>query len=65
MLHWYVGYDQAGIGADGFQEIFTATMAASLEWGLHKYAKAVLENCEILCLLNCYNRIVASLDVVI
>ena len=24
------GYDQAGIGSDGFQEIFTATMMASL-----------------------------------
>ena len=38
------GYDQPGIGADGFQEIFTATMAASLEWGLHGYARTVLSN---------------------
>lgn len=28
------GYDQPGIGADGFQEIFTASMMGSLEWGL-------------------------------
>ena len=27
------GYEQPGIGADGFQEIFTASMMASLEWG--------------------------------
>ena len=38
------GYDQPGIGADGFQEIFTATMAAALEWGLHGYARTVLNN---------------------
>ena len=41
------GYDQPGIGADGFQEIFTATMMAALEWGLFPYAKAVLENCKV------------------
>ena len=38
------GYDQPGIGSDGFQEIFTATMMASLEWGLFPYAEAVLDN---------------------
>ena len=38
------GYDQAGIGADGFQEIFTASMMASLEWGMYPYAKSVLDN---------------------
>ena len=38
------GYDQAGIGADGFQEIFTASMMASLEWGAFSYAKAILDN---------------------
>ena len=27
------GYDQPGIGSDGFQEIFTASMMLSLEWG--------------------------------
>ena len=38
------GYDQPGIGADGFQEIFTATMMASLEWGMYPYASSVLDN---------------------
>jgi hypothetical protein len=38
------GYDQGGVGADGFQEIFTATMMASLEWGLFEYAREVLDN---------------------
>ena len=38
------GYEQPGIGADGFQEIFTATMMASLEWGMFGYAKGVLDN---------------------
>jgi hypothetical protein len=43
-MHGLVGYDQAGIGADGFQEIFTASMMASLEWGMYPYAKSVLDN---------------------
>ena len=38
------GYDQAGVGADGFQEILTATMAGALEWGLFGYARDVLDN---------------------
>jgi hypothetical protein len=38
------GYEQPGIGADGFQEIFTASMMASLEWGLYDYARGVLDN---------------------
>ena len=38
------GYDQPGIGADGFQEIFTASMTAALEWGAFPYAQGVLDN---------------------
>lgn len=38
------GYDQEGIGADGFPEIFTASMMASLEWGMFTYARQVLDN---------------------
>jgi hypothetical protein len=38
------GYEQPGIGADGFQEIFTATMMGALEWGMFGYAKGVLDN---------------------
>ena len=43
-MHGLAGYDQAGSGADGFQEIFTASMMASLEWGMYPYAKSVLDN---------------------
>lgn len=39
-----VSDEQPGIGADGFQEIFTATMMASLEWGCFPYARGVLDN---------------------
>lgn len=38
------GYDQPGVGSDGFQEIFTSTMTAALEWGLFGYARDVLDN---------------------
>eukprot|EP00966_Prymnesium_polylepis_P327047 7382913-Prymnesium_polylepis.2 len=39
------GYaDGGGVGADGFQETFTASMMAALEWGAFRYARAVLEN---------------------
>ena len=38
------GYGEPGIGGDGFQEIFTSTMTASLEWGMFRYARDVLEN---------------------
>ena len=38
------GYEQPGIGANGFQDIFCASMMAALEWGLFEYAKAVLAN---------------------
>jgi hypothetical protein len=31
------GYDQPGVGSDGFQEIFTASMMAALEWGMFPY----------------------------
>ena len=41
---WVVSDEQPGIGADGFQEIFTATMMASLEWGCYDYARGVLDN---------------------
>ena len=37
------GYNQPGIGTNGFQEIFTASMTAALEWGLEAYTKCVLE----------------------
>ena len=37
----FPGYDQ---GADGFQEIFTSTIMASLEWGLYGHAHDVLDN---------------------
>ena len=37
----YPGYDQPD---DGQEEIFTATMMTSLEWGLFKYAADVLDN---------------------
>ena len=38
------GYEQPSVGANGFQEIFTSSMMASLEWGLFGYARAVLRN---------------------
>ena len=38
------GYGEPGIGGDGFQEIFTSTMTAALEWGLYEYAHDVLDN---------------------
>ena len=44
MVCWVVSDEQPGIGADGFQEIFTATMMASLEWGCYDYARGVLDN---------------------
>lgn len=40
----YPGYEQPGVGADGFQEIFTASMMAALEWGNFDFATGVLEN---------------------
>ena len=44
LVCWVVSDEQPGIGADGFQEIFTATMMASLEWGCYDYARGVLDN---------------------
>ena len=38
------GYEQAGPGAHGFQEICTSSVAVALEWGLFGYAEGVLEN---------------------
>ena len=38
------GYEQPGVGADGFQEVFSASMMGALEWGLFGYAKEVLGN---------------------
>ena len=38
------GYEQPGVGANGFQEIFTSSMMAALEWGAFMYARDVLDN---------------------
>lgn len=38
------GYEQPGVGAHGFQEICTSSLATALEWGLFEYAENVLEN---------------------
>ena len=38
------GYEQAGPGAHGFQEICTSSVATALEWGMFEYAKGVLDN---------------------
>ena len=39
-----IGYEQPGIGANGFQDVFAASMMAALEWGLFDYARGVLVN---------------------
>lgn len=36
--------DYAGSEYDGFQDIFTSSLSANLEWGRFEQAKAVLEN---------------------
>ena len=42
---WQPGYASGeGIGGDGFQEVFTASVTAALEWGAFGYARAVLDN---------------------
>ena len=41
----YSGYEQPGVGANGFQDILSATLMAALEWGLFPYARGVLTNC--------------------
>ena len=38
------GYEQEGVGANGFQDVLVSSMMASLEWGLHEYARDVLHN---------------------
>ena len=38
------GYEQAGPGGHGFQEICTSSLATALEWGMFEYAEGVLEN---------------------
>ena len=38
------GYEQPGVGAHGFQEICTSSLATALEWGMFEYAKGVLDN---------------------
>ena len=38
------GYEQPSVGAHGFQEICTSSLATALEWGLFEYAKGVLDN---------------------
>ena len=38
------GYEESGVGSNGFQEIFTSSMMGALEWGLFGYARDVITN---------------------